>query len=95
MDVPVDKGVLVLEVARRGPADEAGIRGGDRVVQLGRYRIPLGGDIITGVNGQPIDDYQDLTVYLETETRVGDTVDVTFIRDGEEQTLQATLGERP
>lgn len=95
MDVPVDKGVLVLEVARRGPADEAGIRGGDRVVQLGRYRIPLGGDIITAVNGQPIDDYQDLTVYLETETRVGDTVDVTFIRDGEEQNVQVTLGERP
>ncbi|MGD2103730.1 MAG: trypsin-like peptidase domain-containing protein [Anaerolineae bacterium] len=95
MDVPVDKGVLVLEVARAGPADKAGIRGGDRVVRLGRYRVPLGGDIIKALNGQPIDDYQDLTVYLETQTRVGDTVNVTFIRDGQEQTVQVTLGERP
>ena len=95
MDVPVDQGVLVLEVARGGPADEAGIQGGDRLVQLGRYRIPLGGDIITAVDGQPIDDYQDLTVYLETEKRVGDRVEVTIIRDGQERTVQVTLGERP
>jgi S1-C subfamily serine protease len=95
MDVPVDEGVLILEVVRGGPADEAGIRGGDRIVQLGRYRVPVGGDIITAVNGKPIDDYQDLTVYLETETRVGDMVDVTLIRDGDEQTIQVVLEERP
>ena len=95
MEVPVDKGVLVLEISRGGPAAEAGIHGGDQIVQLGRYRVALGGDIITAIDGQPIDDYQDLTVYLETQTLVGDTVDVTIIRDDEEQTLQVTLGERP
>ncbi len=95
MDVPVDEGVLILEVVRGGPAEEAGIRGGDQIVQLGRYRVPVGGDIITAVNSEPIDDYQDLTVYLETETRVGDTVDVTLIRDGDEQTIEVVLEERP
>jgi S1-C subfamily serine protease len=101
MDVPVEKGVLVLGIDRGGPADEAGIQGGDRIVQLGRYRVPLGGDIITAIRGEPggafteIADYQDLTVYLETETRVGDTVDVMLIRDGDEQIVRVTLGERP
>lgn len=95
MDVPVDKGVLVLEVVRGGPADKAGIRGGDRIVQLGRYRVPLGGDIVTAVDGESIDDYQDLTVYLETETRVGDTVEVKLIRDGEDRIVQVKLGQRP
>ena len=95
MEVPVDQGVLVLSVVRGGPADQAGIQGGDRVVQLGRYRVPLGGDIITSVSGEPIGDYQDLTVHLETQTRVGDTVDVTFLRDGEDQTVEVTLEERP
>ncbi len=101
MDVPVDRGVLVLGVVRGGPADEAGIRGGDQVVQLGRYRIPLGGDIITAISSErsdtvtQVDDYQDLTVYLETETRVGDTVDVTIIRAGDEQTVQVALERRP
>lgn len=95
MEVPVDKGVLVLEVVPRGPADAAGIRGGDRIVQLGRYRIPLGGDVITAVDGEPVDDYQDLTVYLETETQVGETIKVTLIRDGDERTIPVTLEERP
>ncbi len=95
MDVPVDRGVLVLQIVRGGPADQAGIRGGDRAVQIGRYRVPLGGDVIIAVDGEPIDDYQDLTVYLETQTRVGDAVGVTFVRDGEEQTVTVMLQERP
>jgi S1-C subfamily serine protease len=100
VDVAVDEGVLLLEVTRGGPADQANLRGGDRVVQIGRYRVPLGGDIIAAVNGEPISDYQDLTVYLETQTRVGDTVSVTIIRDGgagdaQEQAVQVRLAKRP
>jgi S1-C subfamily serine protease len=97
MDVPVDKGVLVVEVAGGGPADEANIRGGDRVVRIGRYRVPLGGDIITAIDGEPVADYQDLTVYLETQKRVGDTVSVTIVRAGDpqERTVQVTLAKRP
>ena len=33
--------------------------------------------------------------YLETETQVGDTVEVTIIRDGEKQSVQVVLAERP
>jgi S1-C subfamily serine protease len=95
MNVPVEKGVLILEVVPGGPADEAGMQGGRRVVRLGRYRVPLGGDIVTSVNGESIADYQDLTVYLETETRVGETVEVTFIRNGDERTVRVLLEERP
>jgi S1-C subfamily serine protease len=100
MDVTVDEGVLLLEVTSGGPADQANLRGGNRVVQVGRYRVPLGGDVITAVNGEPIADYQDLTVYLETQTRVGDTVSMTIIRDDDagdtqEQTVQVTLAKRP
>jgi len=95
MEGVLESGVLVLQVVRGGPAQEAGIRGGSRLVQIGRYRIPLGGDIITAIDGEPIADYQDLTVYLETETQVEDTVDVTVIRNGEEQTIEVTLEERP
>jgi S1-C subfamily serine protease len=100
VDVAAEEGVLVLEVTRGGPADEADIRGGTQVVRIGRYRVPLGGDIITAINDEPIADYQDMTVYLETKTRVGETVSVTIIRSAgsggaEEQTVQVTLAERP
>jgi S1-C subfamily serine protease len=96
MKVPVvDAGLLVLEAVKGGPAEKAGIRGGKRPVQVGRYQIPLDGDIIVAVNGEPVKDFEELTVYLETKTRVGDTVDVAIVRDGQNQTLPVTLGERP
>jgi S1-C subfamily serine protease len=95
MDVPVDEGLLMIEVVSGGPADRAGIQGGDRIVQLGNVRLALGGDIITAINGEAVDDLQELTVYLETQTQVGDTVEVTIVRDGVEQNVQVTLAERP
>ncbi len=95
MEGVVEEGVLVLQVIPGGPADKAGIRGGSRIAQIGRYRVPLGGDIITAIDGEGVEGYQDLTVYLETRTRVGDTVEVTVIREGTEQSIAVTLEERP
>jgi S1-C subfamily serine protease len=95
MDVPVDEGLLMIEVVPGGPADRAGIRGGDRIVQLGNVQLPLGGDIVTAINGEAVDDLQELTVYLETQTQVGDTVEVTIFRGSVEQNVQVTLAERP
>ena len=94
-DLGVTSGVLVTTVAPGGPADEAGILGGDEVILLGGMRIPVGGDIITAIDGEPIRSLSELNVYLESETEVGDVVEVTVVRDGEEQTIEATLGERP
>jgi S1-C subfamily serine protease len=95
MNVPVDAGLLVIEAVKGAPADKAGIRGGSRVVRIGRYQIPLDGDIIIAIDGEPVNDFQELTVYLEAQTTVGDTVELTIIRGGEEQAVQVTLEERP
>jgi S1-C subfamily serine protease len=94
MDVPVDGGLLVIEVAPGTPAARADLRGATQVVSVGRYRIPVGGDIITRIDDQPVPTLEALTVYLETQTQVGDTVSLTIIREGREQTLQMTLAER-
>jgi S1-C subfamily serine protease len=95
MNVSVDAGLLVIEAVKGASADKAGIRGGSRLVRIGRYQIPLDGDITIAIDGEPVNDFQELTVYLETETTVGDTVDVTIIRDGKELTVLLTVGERP
>jgi S1-C subfamily serine protease len=94
-DVAVEEGLLVIEAVSGGPADRAGIRGGDRLVQIGNVRVPVGGDIILALNGEPVTDYEELTIYLETETEVGDMVDVTLIRGGNELQVSVTLDARP
>jgi len=95
MAIPVDRGLLLIETVPGGPADQAGLRGGDRVVRFGRFNIPLGGDILVAIDDQSIQTSQDLNLYLDTRTQVGQTVRVTVIRDGEEQTFDVTLVERP
>lgn len=94
VNVSVEAGVLVLEAVAGGPAEKAGIIGGSRVVSIGNYQVPVGGDVIVAIDGQPLADSQDLTVYLESETTVGDTVELTVVRDGEEQVVQVVLGEQ-
>jgi S1-C subfamily serine protease len=95
VDVPVDAGLLVIEETNGGPTAEAGIRAGSRTVRIGRYRVPVGGDIIVAVDGEPVKNLQDLTVYLEMETTIGETVELTIIRDGQELVVPATLAELP
>ena len=95
MQVPVDQGLLVVDVVPGGPAEQAGILGGNQNVQVGSYELPIGGDIITAIGDKPVASLQDLTVYLEDQTSVGDTITVTLVRDGQLQKIDVTLAERP
>jgi S1-C subfamily serine protease len=95
MDVPVDQGLLVAGVVPGGPAEQAGVQAGRETVSAGNIEVPIGGDILTAIDGQPLAGLQDLTVYLESQTEVGDTVTLTVIRNGESQDIDVTLAERP
>ncbi len=75
---PVEYGAYIQEVQSRGPADNAGLRSGD---------------IITAIGGQAIDDANNmLTVLMRFDP--GQQVAVTVVRDGEEMTMDVTLGSR-
>ncbi len=95
VDIQANQGLLILDGVSGGPADQTGIRGGDRAVRIGRFSIPVGGDILVAIDGEPLQPSRDLTLYLDTQTEVGQQVEVTIIRDGAEQRLTVTLGERP
>jgi S1-C subfamily serine protease len=88
-----DQGLLIAELVANGPAARAGLRGPDRLARVGNVSLPLGGDVIVAINNQPITTSQDLIVYLETQTQVGETVQVKVLRDGREQVLPVTLAE--
>ena len=89
------QGILVIDVTSGSPADRAGLRGGNQAVIVDGQEIPLGGDVITAVDGIPVRTMADLVVYMERNISPGDSVDLGIIRDGRERSLKVTLGERP
>jgi len=80
------KGVLVFGVQPDGPAAKAGIRPTRRD---DANRVQLG-DVIQSVDNKPVRSANDLLDILETH-KAGDTVQVTVLRDGQEQTVPVTL----
>lgn len=95
LDLPIEHGVLVVRVSRRSPADRAGIRGGRRRIQVGNTILQVGGDLIVEVDGQKIEHLNDLIAYLEDHKRVGETVELSILRDGQRVKVRVTLGELP
>jgi S1-C subfamily serine protease len=95
MDLSIDSGLLIVETDRGGPADQAGLRGGQQQVRIGRYILPIGGDVVTAIDGEPVTSDRDLNLYLDTKTEIGQTIQVTIWRDGQEMTVPVILTERP
>ena len=94
MELPVEEGLLILDTVADAPAERAGIHG-STITTVGNRRLPLGGDVIIAVNDVPVESFQDFTVYLQTRTKVGDTVNITVISDGEERQIEVTLDQQP
>lgn len=94
-DLPVEEGVLILAFDDESPAKAAGLREGTHRTRVGPYVIPLGGDVIVAVNGTAVKTMSDLTVYLEMETTVGDTVRLTVLRNSSQLEIRVVLGARP
>ncbi|MFL6524417.1 MAG: S1C family serine protease [Nitrososphaera sp.] len=89
------RGFLVIEAAPGGPADSAGIQGGDTPAQLDGREIALGGDVILAINDKDIRKIDDVLGYLQQATKVGETVVLTVWRDGQINQIDVTLGPRP
>ena len=97
MDLPDGtRGVHVIAVADDSPASDAGLLGSDRDVTVDGLDLPLGGDVIVGINGDDIRSMDDLVAYLVANTSPGDVVVLDLIREGgETAVLEVTLGKRP
>ena len=51
--------------------------------------------MIVGIEGREISDFNDLLTYIVRHTAVGQTVTLTILRDGQQQTAELTLTARP
>lgn len=72
----VNQGAYVAEVAENSPAEAAGLQVGDIVTKIGDHEVTSADGLILAVRSYS----------------AGDTVDVTFVRDGKEKTVSVTLG---
>lgn len=75
----VPQGAYLLEVVAGSPAAEAGLQ-----VE----------DVITKFDGKDLSDEQSDLAGLINQKRIGDTVEIEYWRDGEQQTARATLQKR-
>ena len=94
LGLPVERGVLLQQVVPGGPADQAALRGSDQLLESEGSMLTSGGDVVLALDGVQVRDMDDLIVLL-AEKGVGQTVTITILRDGQEQSVDVTLGERP
>ncbi len=94
MNLSRASGFLVVNVVNASPAAEAGIREGNSTAQINGRQVLVGGDVITAIDGRKMTSIGDILVYLQQQPDVGDTVNMTVIRDGEQVFVPLTLGSR-
>jgi S1-C subfamily serine protease len=92
LGLPSDYGVLIMQVTPGGSADRAGLRGGNQRAVWGNNTILIGGDLIVAIDGQQIEDLQDISRVMNNH-RAGDTITVTVFREKKQMDFKVVLGE--
>ncbi|HZO06196.1 MAG TPA: trypsin-like peptidase domain-containing protein [Solirubrobacterales bacterium] len=87
-------GGLLATVVPGGPAEKAGLRGGDENLQFQAGEYSTGGDVILEVDGHKVVGPEDLSRLIST-FQPGDKVKLTVLRDGDKDEVEVTLGRRP
>ncbi|HZU34149.1 MAG TPA: trypsin-like peptidase domain-containing protein [Candidatus Angelobacter sp.] len=92
MGLAANSGLLVVQVIPGSAAERAGLRAGNERAYLGDMQITLGGDLIVAIEGQPIEDQQDLSHIMQNH-HSGDAVTVTIYRGKQKMDVKVVLGE--
>ena len=91
LGLSVNKGVYVVTVIAGGPAEKAGLKAGG---SNSDGTLTAGGDVITAVDGKSVASVDELSAYISTK-KVGDTVTLTILRNGQSTSVQVTLDAWP
>jgi len=94
INLPVKQGVIVQSVVKGGPADKAGIEGGNTSATIDGAEVSLGGDVITEVDGKKVEGMEEV-VEIVNRAKPGDELELKIVRDGSTKTATVTLGTRP
>lgn len=88
-------GAIIVAVVEGSPADRAGLRGSDSSRELDGVPYPVGGDIITAVNSHQVTGSSELIAHLLYHNSPRDEITLTVLRDGQQEEIEVTLGQRP
>lgn len=94
LKLKVERGAMIAEVVKGGPADKAGLKGGNQRVQVGNMIIIVGGDIVIKADQHDVKTHDDLIRYIR-EKKPGDSILLKILRKGRFEDLKVILGERP
>lgn len=90
----ITHGAYIADVVPDSPAADAGVRGTSGEAKVDGLSIPVGGDVVLAVDGEPVRSMDDL-ILLVSRQNVGDRLPLTILRDGKEIQLSVTLAPRP
>jgi len=93
-DLDEPRGLLVVDVAPQGPAQGV-LQPSEETETVEGERVPVGGDVLLAIDGTRTDTTEALGSYLALETRPGDTVSLSILREGTERTVELELDTRP
>jgi S1-C subfamily serine protease len=94
LKLKVERGAMIAEVVKGGPADKAGLKGGNQRVQVGNMIVAVGGDIVVKADQHDVKTHDELIRYIR-EKRPGDTILLKVFRKGNFEEVKVILGERP
>jgi S1-C subfamily serine protease len=95
LDLPVDAGLLLVQLHDGSPLAEAGVLGAQQEAVIGNQRVYVGGDILVAIDDTPVESLEEMEVYLEDNYRVGDTIRLRLVREDGELSMNVALGEEP
>ncbi len=94
LKLKIERGAMISEVVKGGPADKAGLKGGNQRVQVGNMIVMVGGDIVVKADQKDLKTNDELIHYIR-EKKPGDTVLLKVFRKDSFIDVKVTLGERP
>lgn len=94
LKLKIERGAMISEVVKGGPADKAGLKGGNQRVQVGNMIVLVGGDIVIKADQKEVKTNDELIHYIR-EKKPGDTILLKVFRKDSFIDVKVTLGERP
>ena len=88
-------GFLIITVVEDSPAFDAGLIGSNKTIEVEGREYPLGGDIITAVDGMDVRKIDDILIHLQRVKTVGDEMVLEVLRDNRTTDITIILQERP